>query len=27
LPLNEAPKAYDMFQQKTDGVCKVVFTP
>ena len=27
LPLAEAPKAYDMFQQKTDGVCKVVFTP
>jgi threonine dehydrogenase-like Zn-dependent dehydrogenase len=27
LPLDEAPKAYDMFQQKTDGVCKVVFTP
>ena len=27
MPLAEAPKAYDMFQQKTDGVCKVVFTP
>src|SRR6195952_3827349 len=27
LPLIEAPHAYDMFQKKADGACKVVFTP
>jgi threonine dehydrogenase-like Zn-dependent dehydrogenase len=27
MPLSEAPAAYEMFQKKTDGACKVVFTP
>lgn len=27
LPLSEAPQAYRMFQQKTDGCLKVVLTP
>jgi threonine dehydrogenase-like Zn-dependent dehydrogenase len=27
LPLDEAPKAYEMFQQKTNGAIKVVFQP
>jgi threonine dehydrogenase-like Zn-dependent dehydrogenase len=27
LPLSEAARAYEMFQKKTDGACKVVFTP
>ena len=27
LPLAEAPDAYAMFQKKTDGAVKVVFTP
>ena len=27
LPLTEASRAYEMFQKKTDGTCKVVFTP
>ena len=27
MPLSEAPAAYEMFQKKNDGACKVVFTP
>jgi threonine dehydrogenase-like Zn-dependent dehydrogenase len=27
LPLDQAPRAYDMFQKKEDGVVKVVFNP
>jgi threonine dehydrogenase-like Zn-dependent dehydrogenase len=27
MPLADAAKAYDMFQKKSDGACKVVFTP
>jgi threonine dehydrogenase-like Zn-dependent dehydrogenase len=27
MPLAEAPTAYDIFQKKSDGACKVVFTP
>jgi threonine dehydrogenase-like Zn-dependent dehydrogenase len=27
LPLSEAPKAYEMFQKKTDGAIKVLFQP
>jgi threonine dehydrogenase-like Zn-dependent dehydrogenase len=27
MPLAEAPAAYEMFQKKNDGACKVVFTP
>jgi threonine dehydrogenase-like Zn-dependent dehydrogenase len=27
LPLEDAPRAYEMFQKKEDGVVKVVFTP
>jgi len=27
LPLSEAPKAYQMFQEKTDGAVKIVFQP
>jgi threonine dehydrogenase-like Zn-dependent dehydrogenase len=27
LPLDEAPAAYEMFQKKTDGAVKVVFSP
>ncbi len=27
MPLAEAPRAYEMFQKKEDGACKVVFTP
>ena len=27
VPLADAPKAYEMFQKKEDGACKVVFTP
>ena len=27
LPLDSAPEAYEMFQKKQDGACKVVFTP
>ena len=27
MPLAEAPAAYEKFQKKQDGVCKVVFTP
>ncbi|NED96553.1 alcohol dehydrogenase catalytic domain-containing protein [Phytoactinopolyspora alkaliphila] len=27
LPLDEAPQAYEMFQQKKDGAVKVLFTP
>jgi threonine dehydrogenase-like Zn-dependent dehydrogenase len=27
LPLDEAPAAYEMFQQKTDGCIKVVLHP
>ena len=27
MPLAEAPHAYEMFQKKQDGACKVVFTP
>ncbi|TDE14909.1 alcohol dehydrogenase catalytic domain-containing protein [Jiangella asiatica] len=27
LPLNDAPRAYDMFQKKTDGTIKVLLTP
>ena len=27
LPLDEAPRAYDMFQRKQDGAFKVLFRP
>ena len=27
LPLEEAPKAYEMFQKKEDGAFKVLFRP
>jgi threonine dehydrogenase-like Zn-dependent dehydrogenase len=27
LPLSDAPAAYEMFQQKRDGVVKVLLTP
>jgi threonine dehydrogenase-like Zn-dependent dehydrogenase len=27
LPLSEAPRAYEMFQKKQEGACKVVFEP
>jgi threonine dehydrogenase-like Zn-dependent dehydrogenase len=27
LPLEEAPRAYEMFQRKQDGAVKVLFTP
>jgi threonine dehydrogenase-like Zn-dependent dehydrogenase len=27
LPLDQAPRAYEMFQKKEDGVVKVVFNP
>ena len=27
LPLDEAPRAYEMFQKKEDGAFKVVFRP
>ena len=27
LPLNQAPAAYGMFQKKSDGAVKVLFTP
>jgi threonine dehydrogenase-like Zn-dependent dehydrogenase len=27
LPLEDAPQAYKMFQTKSDGAVKVVFTP
>ena len=27
LPLDEAPRAYEMFQRKEDGAIKVVLTP
>lgn len=27
LPLSEAPRAYKMFQEKTDGAVKIVFQP
>jgi threonine dehydrogenase-like Zn-dependent dehydrogenase len=27
MPLSQASQAYDMFRHKTDGACKIVFTP
>jgi threonine dehydrogenase-like Zn-dependent dehydrogenase len=27
LPLDEAPRAYEMFQKKEDGAVKVLFQP
>jgi threonine dehydrogenase-like Zn-dependent dehydrogenase len=27
LPLDDAPKAYEMFQKKEDGAIKVLFQP
>jgi threonine dehydrogenase-like Zn-dependent dehydrogenase len=27
LPLSEAPRAYEMFQEKKDGAVKVIFKP
>jgi threonine dehydrogenase-like Zn-dependent dehydrogenase len=27
IPLEEAPHGYEIFQQKTDGACKVVLSP
>jgi S-(hydroxymethyl)glutathione dehydrogenase/alcohol dehydrogenase len=27
LPLDDAPRAYEMFQKKEDGAIKVVLTP